>query len=124
MAPASVIPATSYNDTVKTNFSHPISNVPGKSLVAVKVSYGGASAPHRHSSFVYAYVVSGQIASQAEGKPERIYRAVKAGMRRREQIILLGRNASNTEPDKLLAVFMADTGDNALRTADQAGGSR
>lgn len=48
MAPAAVIPATSYNDTVKTNFSHPISNVPGKSLV-VEVSYppGGASAPHR-----------------------------------------------------------------------------
>ena len=30
MASAAVIPATSYNDTVKTNFSHPISNVPGK----------------------------------------------------------------------------------------------
>src|SRR5260370_14502280 len=68
MAPAAVIPATSYNDTIKTNFSHPISNVPGKSLVAVEVSYplGGASAPHRHSdsAFVYAYVVSGQIAIQ------------------------------------------------------------
>ena len=54
MAPAVVIPATSYNDTVKTTFSHPISNVPGKSLVAVEVSYlpGGASPPHRHSAFV------------------------------------------------------------------------
>jgi hypothetical protein len=30
MAPA-VISATRYNDTVKTNFSYPISNVPGKS---------------------------------------------------------------------------------------------
>ena len=37
MAPAAVIGATSYNDTVKTSFSHPISNVPGKSLVAVEV---------------------------------------------------------------------------------------
>src|ERR1700722_8983402 len=67
MAPAAVIPATSYNDTIKTNFSHPISNVPGKSLVAVEVSYppGGTSAPHHHSdsAFIYAYVVSGQIAS-------------------------------------------------------------
>ena len=58
MAPAAVIPATAYNDTIKTNFSHPISNVPGKSLVAVEVSYpsGGASAPHHHSdsAFIYA----------------------------------------------------------------------
>ena len=32
----------------------PISNVPGKSLVAVEVSYppGGASAPHHHSAVV------------------------------------------------------------------------
>jgi hypothetical protein len=37
---------------------------------------------------------------------------------------LIGRNASNTEPAKLLAVFIADTGDNALTTPDQAGGSR
>jgi quercetin dioxygenase-like cupin family protein len=79
MASAAVIPGTSYNDTVKTNFSHPISNVPGKSLVAVEVLYppGGASAPHRHSdsAFIYAYVVSGQIESQVEGQPEHIYHA-------------------------------------------------
>ena len=58
MAPAAVIHASNYNDTIKTNFSHPISNVPGKSLVAVEVSYpsGGASAPHHHSdsAFIYA----------------------------------------------------------------------
>ena len=34
-------------------------------------------APHRHSdsAFVYAYVVSGQMASQVESQPEHIYRA-------------------------------------------------
>ena len=66
MATAAVVPATSYNDTVKANFSHPISNVPGKSLVAVEVSYppGGASAPHRHSAFVYAYT-SSRVRSRA-----------------------------------------------------------
>jgi quercetin dioxygenase-like cupin family protein len=50
IAAAAVIPASSYNETVKTNFSHRILNVPGKSLVAMEVSYppGGASAPHHH----------------------------------------------------------------------------
>src|SRR5215471_12821845 len=98
----------------------------GKSLVAVEVSYppGGASAPHRHSAFVYAYVVSGQIASQVESQPERIYRAVESWYETPEAHHLIGRNASNTEPAKLLAVFIADTGDNALTIPDQAGGSR
>jgi len=123
---AAAVPATSYNDIVKTNFSHPISNVPGKSLVAVEVYYppGGASAPHRHSAFVYAYVVSGQIASQVEGQSERIYREGESWYETPGAHHLIGRNASNTEPAKLLAVFIADTGDNALTTPDQAGGSR
>jgi quercetin dioxygenase-like cupin family protein len=120
MAPAAVIPATSYNDTIKTNFSHPISNVPGKSLVAVEVSYppGGASAPH------HAYVVSGQVASQVEGQPEHIYRAGESWYETPGAHHLISRNASNTEPAKLLAVFVVDTGDNALTTPDHAGGSR
>ena len=86
---AVVATGTSSADTVKTNFSQAIPNIPGKSLVAVEVSYppGGASAPHRHSAFVYAYVVSGQIASQVEGQPERIYRAGENWLRRREHII-------------------------------------
>jgi quercetin dioxygenase-like cupin family protein len=126
MAPAAVVPATSYNDSVKTNFSHRISNAPGKSLVAVEVSYppGGASGPHRHSAFVYAYVVSGQIASQVEGQPEHIYRAGESWYETPGAHHLISRNASDTEPGKLLAVFIADTGDNALTTPDQARGSR
>src|SRR5258708_34215316 len=111
MAPAAVIPATNYNDTIKTNFSHPISNVPGKSLVAVEVSYptGGASAPHRHSdsAFVYAYVVSGQIASQGEGQPEHIYRAGECWYETPEPHHLISRNASNTEPASRLAGLAA-----------------
>jgi quercetin dioxygenase-like cupin family protein len=128
MAPAAATPATSYKDTVKTNFSHPISNVRGKSLVAVEVSYPprGASAPHHHpdSAFIYAYVVSGQIASQVEGQPEHIYRAGECWYETPGAHHLISRNASNTEAAKLLAVFVVDSEDNALTTPDHAGGSR
>ena len=82
-------------------------------------------APHGHSdaAFVYADVVSGQMASQVESQPEHIYRA---GERRHETPgahHLISRNASNTEPAKPLAVLVAVTGDNALTTSDNAGGS-
>jgi quercetin dioxygenase-like cupin family protein len=126
MAPAAVIPATTYNDRIKTNFSHPISNVQGKSLVAVEASPGGASAPHHHSdsAFIYAYVVSGQIVSQVEGQPEQIYRAGECWYETPGAHHLISRNVSNTEPAKLLAVFVVDTEDSALTTPDHAGGSR
>jgi len=128
MAPAALIGATSYNDAIKTNFSHPISNVPGKSLVAVEVSYpsGGASAPHHHSdsAFIYAYVVSGQIASQVEGQPEHTYRTGECWYETPGAHHLISRNTSNSEPAKLLAVFVVDTEHNALTTPDHAGGSR
>jgi quercetin dioxygenase-like cupin family protein len=123
-----VIPATRYNDAIKTNFSQPISNVPGKSLVAVEVSYppGGASAPHHHSdsAFIYAYVVSGQIASQVEGQPEHVYRAGECWYETPGAHHLISRNASNTKPAKLLAVFVVDNGHNALTTPDSVGNSR
>src|ERR1700688_3912882 len=128
IALAAVIGATNHSDAIRTNFSHSISNVPGKSLVAVEVSYppGGASAPHHHSdsAFIYAYVVSGQIASQIEGQPEHIYRAGECWYETPGAHHLISRNASNTKPAKLLAVFVVDTGDNALTTPDPAGGSR
>ena len=128
IAPPAVIPATTYNDTVKPNFSHPIPNIPGKSLAAVEVSYppGGASAPHRHSNsaFIYAYVVSGQIASQVEDQPERIYHAGECWYEMPGAHHLMSRNVSKTEPAKLLAVVVTDTDDDAVTIPDHEGGSR
>src|ERR1700676_1686304 len=66
-------------EAVTPLFEHVIPNIPGKSLIAVEVTYapGGASVPHRHakSAFLYVYVLSGAIQSQVEGEPARIYRA-------------------------------------------------
>jgi quercetin dioxygenase-like cupin family protein len=109
--------------TVIPRFSRAIPNVPGKSLVAVEVSYapGGASAPHRHagSAFIYAYVLSGEIESQVDDDPPRIYKAGESfdevpGAHHR-----ISRNASMTRPARLLAVFVVDSGDQPLTTSDR-----
>jgi quercetin dioxygenase-like cupin family protein len=51
--------------TVTKNFEAAIPNIPGKSLIALKVDYapGAASPSHTHakSAFIYAYVISGTI---------------------------------------------------------------
>jgi quercetin dioxygenase-like cupin family protein len=105
---------------VKKNFEAAIPNIPGKSLLAVEVDYapGAASLSHTHakSAFIYAYVISGAIESKVNDGETRIYRAGESWSEPPGAIHSISRNASKTEPAKLLAVFVLDTNDNALTT--------
>jgi quercetin dioxygenase-like cupin family protein len=109
-------------ESVAPNFAHAITNIPGKSLVAVEVTYppGGASLPHNHakSAFIYAYVVSGAIESQVDNQPARIYTAGQSFHEEPGAFHRVSRNASKSEPAKLLAVFVVDSNDMPL-TAPQ-----
>lgn len=119
---AGIAAAHGAGDTVKENFSRPITNIPGKSLIALEVLYppGGASLPHTHakSSFIYAYVVSGSIASKVNDGPERIYQTGQSFHEEPGSRHPVSRNASKTKPAKLLAVFVVDSNDTALTTND------
>jgi quercetin dioxygenase-like cupin family protein len=112
--------ANGAGETVTPNFEHAIANIPGKSLTAVVVDYapGGASSPHEHakSAFIYAYVVSGAIESQVNDGPKRIYHAGESFFEEPGSVHRVSRNASKSEPAKLLAVFVVDTNDKALTT--------
>jgi quercetin dioxygenase-like cupin family protein len=107
-------------ETVTPHFEHAIPNIPGKSLVALVVDYapGGASPSHTHakSAFVFAYVVSGEIESQVNDGPKRVYRAGESFYETPGSSHPVSRNASKTEPAKLLAVFVVDTADKELTT--------
>ena len=107
-------------ETVTPNFQHAIPNIPGKSLTAVVVDYapGAASPAHKHaaSAFIYAYVLSGDIESQVNDGPKRVYHAGESFFEEPGAVHRVSRNASSTEPAKLLAVFVVDSGDKALTT--------
>ena len=89
-------------------------NVPGKSLTAVIVDYppGAASPPHHHaaSGFIFAYVLSGSVRSQIEGSPVAVYRTGESWWEPPAAHHIVSANASPTEPARLLAVIVADTG--------------
>jgi quercetin dioxygenase-like cupin family protein len=106
--------------SVTPNFQHAIPNIAGKSLTAVVVDYapGAASSAHVHakSAFIYAYVVSGAIESQVNDGPKRVYHAGESFFEEPGAVHRVSRNASSTEPAKLLAVFVVDSGDTALTT--------
>ena len=108
--------------TEKANiaFRQAIPNIPGKALVAVVVDYppGGASPSHVHarSAFIYGYVVSGAIESQVNDGPLRVLHAGDSFYEPPAASHPVSRNASKTEPAKLLAVFVVDADDTALTT--------
>jgi quercetin dioxygenase-like cupin family protein len=111
-----------FRETVTVVANEPIPNVPGKRLVSHVVAYppGGGSAPHRHSrsAFIYAYVLSGEIRSQVDGGPARVYRAGEMWFESPGAHHQVSVNASASEPARLLAVFIADAADEQLTTPD------
>jgi quercetin dioxygenase-like cupin family protein len=106
---------------VRPVFNQP-TNVPGKSLEAVTVTYppGAKSGAHHHakSAFIMAYVISGAIRSQVEGEPARVYHAGETWREAPGAHHTVSENASATEPAELLAVFLLDTGDGPLTIDD------
>jgi quercetin dioxygenase-like cupin family protein len=122
VAIATAVPAAAQSaaQTVTPQFAQAITNIPGKSLVAVVVDYapGGASPSHVHakSAFIFAYVLSGEIESQVNDGPSRVYRAGESFYETPGSRHPVSRNASTTEPAKLLAVFVVDTDDKPLTT--------
>jgi len=120
IAIATAMPAAAHGigETVTPHFEQAISNIPGKSLIALVVDYapGGASPSHIHakSAFIFAYVLSGEIESQVDDGPRRVYRAGESFYEAPGSRHPVSRNASKTKPAKLLAVFVVNTDDKEL----------
>ena len=101
-------------------FDRPIPNVPGKSMKGVLVEYGpgGGSPAHTHpkSAFIYATVLEGSIRSSVNGAPEKVYRVGENFYEEPGSRHGVSANGSETEPARLLAVFVVDTGETELTT--------
>ncbi len=110
-------------ETVTPVFEHEIPNVPGKNLISVVVNHapGASSISHSHaaSAFIYVYVLSGEIRSQVDGAPAKIYKAGETfyevpGAKHR-----ISENASMQNPARMLATFVVDSSDHALTVPDK-----
>jgi quercetin dioxygenase-like cupin family protein len=122
VATAIAMPVAAQNrlETITPEFEQAIPNIPGKSLVAIVVDYapGGSSPAHKHaeSAFIFAYVLSGEIESQVNDGPRRVYREGESWYEPPGSHHPVSRNASATEPAKLLAIFVVDSNDKPLTT--------
>jgi quercetin dioxygenase-like cupin family protein len=108
------------NAKVTLVYQHELPNVPGKSIKGVLVEYGpgGYSPAHMHpkSAFNYAIVLEGAIRSQVNDGPVTIYKAGESFSELPGDRHAISANASETEPAKLLAVFVLDTNETQLTT--------
>ena len=128
-AGASLIPLTvgttqdsTGHEAITLLAARPIPDVPGKRLVSILVDYppGASSIPHRHarSAFIYAYVLSGEIRSQVNDEPVRVYQEGEWWFENPGSHHRVSENASKTRRARLLAVFVVDAADDELTTPD------
>ncbi|TDY26628.1 quercetin dioxygenase-like cupin family protein [Paraburkholderia sp. BL6665CI2N2] len=121
-SPAFAADASAPHETITPAFTEAIANVPGKTMTALVVDYapGGKSTPHRHGqAFVVGYVLSGAIRSRVNDGEERVYHAGEHWTEKPGVHHTVSENASDAEPARLLAIFVADTKDKKLVTFDK-----
>lgn len=105
---------------VSVVFDRPIPNIPGKSMRGVVVEYGpGAASPshtHPKTAFIYATVLEGSFRIKVKGEPEKIYHVGENFVEEPGSVHLVSANASDTEPARLLAVFVLDSDETSIVT--------
>ncbi|HWA15694.1 MAG TPA: cupin domain-containing protein, partial [Gemmatimonadales bacterium] len=85
---------------------------PGKEGLMLLVEYpvGAKDVPHRHHAHAFIYVLEGTIVMQLSGGKETTVHAGETFYEGPEDVHLVGRNASTTEPAKFVVVLVKDQG--------------
>jgi len=97
---------------VTTLFSRDLSDIPGKEGTMLIVEYppGGADPVHRHNANAFVYVLEGSVIMQVKGSEPVTLHPGQTFYEGPDDIHVVGRNASKTEPAKFLVVFVKDKG--------------
>src|SRR6516162_9717998 len=85
---------------------------PSRDISLIEVTYppGAGSPPHLHANGVIAFVVSGTIVSRVGDGAEQTFHAGDAWWEPLGAVHRVSRNASSTEPARLLAIYVAPRG--------------
>ena len=85
---------------------------PGKEALMITVEYapGGSDPVHRHNAQAFVYVLEGPIVMQAKGGKQVTLTPGQTFYEGPDDIHVVGRNASRTEPAKFLVFLIKDKG--------------
>ena len=105
-------PVMAQQPDVVTVMSKELADIPGKEVVMITVEFppGGSDPVHRHNADGFIYVLEGSVVMQVKGGKEVTLTPGQSFYEGPEDVHVVGRNASNTRPAKLLAVLVKDKG--------------
>ena len=93
-------------------FSKDFANIPGKEGVMMIVDYppGSVDPIHRHNAHAFLYVLEGSIVMQVRGGKEVTLTPGQTFYEGPDDVHVVGRNASKTDPAKFVLVMVKDKG--------------
>ncbi len=119
----SVTFAGAKNAKVTQVYQHAVPGIPGKAIKGVLVEYGpgGYSPAHTHakSAIIYATVIEGSVRSQVGNGSVTTYQTGQNWTELPGDHHRVSANASETQPAKILAVFVVDDVDPELTIPDK-----
>jgi quercetin dioxygenase-like cupin family protein len=100
-------------DAVSVLMKQPLADMVGKVATVLTVDYapGAASGPHVHPVSVFAYVLEGAVVAQLEGEQPMTYTKGQSWYESPKKPHMVSKNASATEPAKLLVVLLSKEGE-------------
>jgi quercetin dioxygenase-like cupin family protein len=92
--------------------SKDLTDLPNKEGLMVKVEYapGGSDPMHRHNAHTFVYVLEGSVVMQVKGGKEVTVMPGQTFYEGPNDVHLISRNASKTQPAKFIVFFVKDKG--------------
>src|SRR5688572_16956590 len=89
-----------------------LADVPGREALMITVEYppGGADPVHRHNAHGFIYVLEGSVVMQVKGGKPVTLTPGQTFYEAREDVHVVGKNASSTKPAKMLVLLIKDKG--------------
>jgi quercetin dioxygenase-like cupin family protein len=106
-------PANAAPEAIATPLmTRPLSDYPGKEGLMLLVEYppGSVDPVHRHDAHAFIYVLEGSIVMQVKGGKEVTVTRGQTFYEGPDDVHVIGRNASSTQPAKFLVVFLKKEG--------------
>jgi quercetin dioxygenase-like cupin family protein len=97
---------------VASLMSKDLTDIPGKEALMITVEYppGGSDPIHRHNAQAFVYVLEGSVVMQVKGGKQVTLTPGQTFYEGTDDIHLVGRNASTTQPAKFLVFLVKDKG--------------
>lgn len=109
-------PLLAQQNVVTPLMTKALPDMPGKEALMLSVVYppGGADPVHRHNAHAFVYVLEGTVVMQLKGQKPVTLTAGQTFYEGPDDVHVVGRSASATEPAKIVVLLLKKQGAPAL----------